>query len=319
MTSPESSAGIDRSNEVDLTAAVSLLWRYELDRQNEALTTSLIATKEEMAVTENNNLAMKKCLNDLLVVVASIATVLASKTDGSHHRLRLLRRQLRHALEPLREYVEDKGKMNKPLRTCITELERLYLPKESEHAALSNNAQDQTARSMEQSHARNIGAPGVSNQTPTEGGSVLTINSTANSAIASSTLQSVLAAVMKQNNRSIEEYYDAANDFRRQQKRLQQKNEGLFIDAFITGLDNDLYRRRIIHWLRKEGWNWPSLEHMVMFLLLEEEHFEKQEFAMAHQFEDGSVLLPDGTRKYGFIALSPITEEYLTSSDEEVA
>ena len=54
-----------------------------------------------------------------------------------------------------------------------------------------------------------------------------------------------------------------------------------------------------------------------MFLILEEAYFEKQEYAMAHQFEDGSVLLPDGTRKYRFVVLSPIAEEDLTSSDEE--
>jgi hypothetical protein len=48
---------------------------------------------------------------------------------------------------------------------------------------------------------------------------------------------------------------------------------------------------------------------------MEEEYMAKQEYAMDHQLEDGSVLFPDGERCYRFSYLPPITDEDLTSSD----
>lgn len=128
-------------------------------------------------------------------------------------------------------------------------------------------------------------------------------------------MEANLSTVMQQNGRSLEDYYDAAYDYRRQQKRLGPIDEDLFIHMFLVGLDATLYRRRMAHWMKKEGWSWAWLEHIVMFIILEEEYMARQEFALAHRFDDGSVLLPDGSREYRFVILPPITEEDLTPSE----
>ncbi|KAJ5714853.1 uncharacterized protein N7483_012034 [Penicillium malachiteum] len=120
-----------------------------------------------------------------------------------------------------------------------------------------------------------------------------------------------------QNGRSLEEYFKDAKTLRR---KLRQSNEfdiSSFISLFIDGLDKKIYRRRIIHILRKETWTWGWLKHMAIFIILEEQYFEKQAYALAHQQEDGSVILPDGTKQKRFVVIEPITEEDLSASEEE--
>jgi hypothetical protein len=127
---------------------------------------------------------------------------------------------------------------------------------------------------------------------------------------------------IQQRNRPISEYFDEAHEFRRRWSiavygngPTKDTNDALMISSFIAGLDSPLYRRRFKHWLRKEHWTWNFVCHFTQILVMEEEYMAKQEYAMDHQLEDGSVLFPDGERCYRFSYLPPITDEDLTSSD----
>jgi hypothetical protein len=126
-----------------------------------------------------------------------------------------------------------------------------------------------------------------------------------------------LDAVMHQQGRPLADYFDAACDFRRDQIRLDQASDPLFIEAFLAGCDNNLYRRRLTHALRKNGWYWTWLTHEVQYLVLEQEYMDKQSYALEHVMPDGSFMWPDGTCKYRIAVLPPITEEDLTDSDLE--
>ncbi|KAJ6024286.1 hypothetical protein N7540_005083 [Penicillium herquei] len=120
-----------------------------------------------------------------------------------------------------------------------------------------------------------------------------------------------------QNGLSLEEHFKNAKRLRRKLHRAKRCDESLFISSLINGLDKEIYRRRITHTLRKETWDWAWLKHMVFTIILEEQYFEKQAYALAHQQEDGSVILPDGTKQKRFIVIEPITEEDLSTSEEE--
>ncbi|KAJ5769378.1 hypothetical protein N7520_003937 [Penicillium odoratum] len=123
--------------------------------------------------------------------------------------------------------------------------------------------------------------------------------------------------VLKQNGVSLKKYFKEISGRRHKLGCRQSNNTHGIITAFLEGLDNDLYRRRIARWLKHETYEWHWLEHVVNLLIEEEKYFEKQDYALAHQFEDGSVLLPDGTIQRHFVILEPFTEADLSSSDEE--
>lgn len=294
--------------EVELIHPTALLWGYEMQRTNKELTTRLIATKAKVEENEALTRTISKCLNDLIVIVASITTELNNTGHGSHHRLRVLRRQLSHALSPLQDYAQAIDEKNKTLINCIAELEEMFLaqPKSSE----ARDAPDSKIHATTSAENQEL-------ETPQKAETAAGIRETTPRRLESQPMEAKLAAVMKQDKRPLEDYYESAKDFRRVQRRLRQDNEVLFIHAFIAGLDKTIYRRRIVHWLKKEHWDWAWLEHIIMVLILEEQYFEKQEYALTHRFEDGSVMLPDGTREPQFVILSPITEEDLTVSEGE--
>lgn len=296
--------------ELELVHPTALLWSYEMQRTNRELTARLIDTKTQAEENEKLTRTLSKCLNDLIVIVASITTELNNTAHGSHHRLRILRRQLHHALEPLRHYALAIDEKNKTLINCIAELEDMYnVTQVNTHEAKYGDAQTNpnTADARMSSN----------NDTSLIAEYSALLKETTIRSLATQPMEAKLAAVMKQDMRPLEEYYEEAKNFRRGQRRLRQDNEALFIHAFIAGLDKNIYRRRIVHWLKKEHWDWAWLEHIIMVLILEEQYFEKQDYALTHRFEDGSVLLPDGTREPQFVILSPITEEDLTDSEVE--
>ncbi|KAJ5668482.1 uncharacterized protein N7477_007052 [Penicillium maclennaniae] len=121
---------------------------------------------------------------------------------------------------------------------------------------------------------------------------------------------------MCQNERSLESYYDEANYLRRQSHPTRAEDE-ILVNAFISGCDDRLYRRRLDHAVRKGQRNWTRLSHEVQHLLNEEEYMENQKFALAHRNEDGSVLWPDGSVKHRFVAYLPFTEDDLTTSEDD--
>ena len=281
----------------------TLLWNYELRRENNALATHAMETRKAMAESETVTRTLVECLNELIIIAHSIATAIDKKVEDGHHRQGVLRRQLQHIYRPLRQFKDTLREKITILNNCIGEIERLYNLPEGSLSILSNSMTDDSKEQADQSLDPDASTAST--------GQLIKTEDMSDEAVA----EAHLTAVMNQNGRSLDEYYDAAKDFRRQQRRLRNGNEALFIDAFIAGLEKNIYRRRIIHWLRKERWDWAWLEHIVMFIILEEEYFQKQDFALAHQFEDGSILLPDGSRQCRFVILSPITEEDLTPSE----
>ncbi|KAJ5161202.1 hypothetical protein N7492_006594 [Penicillium capsulatum] len=297
---------------VNAVSPTVLLWNYELQRENKGLMEDHATLQDRLTEAEKLTRRVTKCLEDLVTIVASLASTMNNTAHNDSSRLQALRSQLRHTLAPLAEYAEAIEK-NSFLTDCIADLEKLnHLPAGcilESATPLTNDARfNIVADSLLCTHSRASSTTSTSSSTSAQ-------DSTGKSPAHAHAVQDMLSSVMQQNELSLEDYYDAAFHFRRRQKRLKRVNDDLFIDAFLAGLDNALYRRRMTHWMRKEGWSWAWLEHIVMFIILEEEYMAKQEFALAHKFEDGSYLLPDGSREHRFIILPPITEEDLTPSE----
>ncbi|KAJ6157467.1 hypothetical protein N7470_005059 [Penicillium chermesinum] len=284
------------STQFELRHPTALLWGYEMQRVTKELTERLVATKSQLEENEKLTRLMYQCLNDLIVILASITTELKNTSHSSRHRLQL--------------YANAIEKKNKTLISCITELKDMY---KREGTTAPTTAEASHDAETVDSHLH----PSTDTAKVKVGKITLKVTDSTEASLAAQPMEVKLAAVMKQGLRSLEEYYESARVFRRSQRRLQQDNDKLFINAFIAGLDRSIYRRRITHWLKKERWEWAWLEHIIMVLILEEEHFEKQEYALTHRFSDGSVLLPDGMREPQFVVLSPITEEDLTESEGE--
>lgn len=310
----------------------ALLWAYQLTRENESLTDYVQQVKGQLNDTEEFAQSIQKCLNKLVETVTSLAHIRTNKaqTDNDKHQLLLLRRQLQYTVGPLCEYGQSLVKKNKNLVECIAALGGLdalsaELGSEVEGSA-SGSATWQPSISAQGSElsgselSSNIftsppALPGNTSIFLTGGGPCSTQQPQPDTPI--DPLQTTLATLMKQNNRSLDDYFDTANIFRRDQRPLTPSTEKALVAAFIAGCDNALYRRRLTHALRKAGFNWTWLTHEVQFLVLEEEFMEKQKFALAHRNADGSVMWPDGSTRMRFMPLEPVREEDLTSSEEE--
>lgn len=303
-TAPEST----RSNGVNPAV---LLWNYELQRENKILTESSVKMQDQIAAAESLTERVTKSLEDLIVIVASLATTASNTSHSDKSCLEVIRSQLRHSLAPLAEYAEaiDNSSF---LADCISDLEKLNrLPSGSIIEAAAPSTENERFNIVAESFLKpRSGAPSTVSAAPSIDADDLTLESPT-----ASFMEANPSIVMQQCGRSLEEYYDAAYKVRRKQKRLKPVDDDVFIHLFLEGLDETLCRRRMTHWMKKEGWSWAWLEHIVMFLILEEEYMDRQDFALAHRFADGSVLLPDGTREYRFIMLPPITEEDLTPSE----
>ena len=308
---------------VALNYPLALLWSYEFRRQNGILTSRLLDIKDQLNATEQLNEWLSKVLNNLIVIIASMVTVVANRCDGAEHRIRLLHRLLGQALVPLYRYHTHFDLGNQTLIDCIAQLEALHdLPAISFDGDQVNSANSPSTALSKASDSPS-GSPRSAHASAQTGH--LRSGSTTCSeddepvspAEAREALMTKLDAVMHQEGRPLEDYFDAACDFRRDQIRLRQADDALFIEAFLAGCDNRLYRRRLTHALRKNGWYWTWLTHEVQYLILEQEYMDKQSYALEHVMPDGSFMWPDGTCKHRIVVLQPITEEDLTDSEPE--
>lgn len=305
--------------------AKSLLWTYQVSRENKALTDSLMKAKAQLDETENFAKTIKKCLDDLLDTIHSLAHIFDSEaqTDDDKHQLLLLRRELQHTLGPLCAYGKTLVHKNKKLVQCIATLEGL----------------EDLAREMSADVEDTPSAPGTPCPNPKFEGSepffsaatspIPTTSRTTASNIKDNPatpkqpqtkkdpIDPLFATIMQQRSRSLDEYFDEANAYRRQRRPLTPVIEKALVEAFIAGCDDKVYGRRLTHNLRKKEFTWTWLTHEVQFLVMEERYMEKQKFAMEHQDEDGSVLWPDGSMRTRFMPLLPVTGDDLTPSDGE--
>ncbi|KAJ5459688.1 uncharacterized protein N7458_001240 [Penicillium daleae] len=297
---------------------LALLWSYEFRRQNGILSSRLLDVKDQLNERALLTELLSKFLNDLIVIVASMVTVLTSRSEGAEYRIRLLHRLLGQALVPLCQYDAYFNLGNQALIDCITQLDALY---KQPMFSLDGDEVD-AATSLSSALSADSDATPQSPQSAEGGRAESSTESDQDDdqflpADAREALAMKLDAVMHQEGRPLEDYFDAACDFRRDQIRLGQANEPLFIEAFLAGCDNNLYRRRLTHALRKHGWYWTWLTHEVQYLVLEQEYMDKQNYALDHVMSDGSFMWPDGESKHRIVFLPPITEEDLTDSDAE--
>ncbi|KAF3390419.1 hypothetical protein F1880_009302 [Penicillium rolfsii] len=251
---------------------LALLWSYEFRRQNGILTSRLLDVKGQLNEREQLTELLSKFLNDLIVVIASMVTVLADQSDGAEHRIRLLHRLLGQTVEPLCRYAAQVDLGNQALIDCIAQLEVLY---ELPVFPLGTEGIDSSTSPSSALSATSDGPPQSlrpvhdgCNESMTESGHK---DDQISPDEAREALALKLDAVMHQEGRPLEDYFDAACDFRRDQIRLGQSNDPVFIEAFLAGCDNNLYRRRLTHALRKNGWYWTWLTHEVQYLILEQE------------------------------------------------
>lgn len=304
----------------------TLLWAYQLARENKALTDSLLDVKNQLQDTEEFAKALKKCLDDILDAVHSFAHIFDSetKTDDDKHQLLLLRRQLQQKLNPLCIY----GKMlvfkNKKMVKAIAAFEGL------DELARDMSADLEAATSGPATPCPNPKAKGTepfanaaASPSPTTNTARLTTSEPKDKTAApkesesGDVIDAFLAKMMQQQHRPLETYFDEVNAYRRVHKPLTPNLERSFVKAFIAGCDDKMYRRRLTHSLRKKEFTWPWLTHEVQFLVLEEQYMERQDFALEHLDEDGFVRWPDGSTRTRFVPLPPVTEDDLTPSDGE--
>lgn len=322
----------------------ALLWNFELQREKRAFMQHLMHAKFQLDETELLVKQLTSCLKDLTVIVASVATSLDDQTPQGQQRLRLLRTQLHEIVDPLYKNAKVIVGRNEVLLAAIAKLRGLH-----NTAILDKPANQIPPPGLEpvpaKKSSKRISNP-IPNPTPEreDASSPLThallkiTHSRSNSnqanekdltgpvnpthpakSMQQGDFNTQLDSVMKQNGRAIGEYFDAAHDFRREAlgTRAGLGKDHTIIEAFLEGLDRNLYRRRFTHWLRKEHWTWNFVFHYAQILIMEEEYMAKQEYAMEHKLEDGSVLFPDGERSYRFSYLPPITDEDLTASDTD--
>ncbi|KAJ5153389.1 uncharacterized protein N7482_009867 [Penicillium canariense] len=313
------------------TPPIALLWTYEFRRQNGVLTSRLLDVKEQLNQTEQLTELLSKYLNDLIVIIASIAGAVTSHSRSAEQRIRLLHHLLAQALEPLSEYEASMDLNDQAFIDCIAQLKTLYdLPaflideNEVYTAHLLSTAPSPTSVGMPEPTASSNNDPGLTDRLLAASTSSFdkdTIQDDPNppADAAENALAMKLDAVMQQEGRPLEGYFEAACEFRRDQIRMRQANDSVFIEAFLAGCDNKLYRRRLTHALRKNGWYWTWLAHEVQFLILEQEYMDKQNYALEHVLPDGTFLWPDGTCKRRIVTLPPITEEDLTDSESSNA
>jgi hypothetical protein len=278
----------------------------------------LLDVKDQLNEQKQLTELLSKFLDDLIAIIASMVTILTSYSVGAEHRILLLHRLLGQAMVPLYQYATNVDLGSQALVDCVAQLEALHdLP------AFSSDS-DEVNAATSPSSALSAASEGMP-QSPrsAHGGHAesTTENDQGNDQISPDEAREALAmkldAVMHQEGRPLEDYFDAACDFRRDRIRLGQANDPVFIEAFLAGCDNNLYRRRLTHALRKNGWYWTWLTHEVQYLIMEQEYMDQQTYALEHVMPDGSFMFPDGTCKYHIVVLPPITEEDLTDSDLE--
>lgn len=122
---------------------------------------------------------------------------------------------------------------------------------------------------------------------------------------------------MKQNDSTLQQYYNTANEFKANCLAIQPRDEAAFTKAFIYGLSKVVYRRRLARAAKREGYAWAALTTHLNWLVLEDQYIKDQAFALNHRFSDGSVLWSDGSRRYRFVQLPVLTEMDVDSTSDE--
>lgn len=105
---------------------LALLWLYEFRRQNGILTSRLLDIKDQLNENEQLTELLSNFLNDLIVIVASMVTVLTGYSDGAEHRIRRLHRLVCKALVPLYHYNARFKLGNQDLTDCMAQLQAMY-------------------------------------------------------------------------------------------------------------------------------------------------------------------------------------------------
>ncbi|KAJ5917828.1 hypothetical protein N7454_010203 [Penicillium verhagenii] len=280
-----------------------MLWRWELDRQNGNLTAQL--TNALNIITEISEVN-RQLLLTMESTVEVMADILVAKRSRPQETFNINAPDLReHFIESL-NWVDlceqEVNTQHVPLNICLTEINRFVnqcktminrkqTPEPEVEASssptpikdeLENDSEREDYKNHEGAYAQNNGQSGL-----------------------------------KQRGRSLDRYFLLIKAHRRDSRLFETGTNYDFIEIFLKGLDSNTLRRRIIHWLKKETYEWIWLEHIVLYIIHEQKYFLKQDYALAHQFNDGSVQLPDGTRQRRFILLEPINEEDLTASEKE--
>lgn len=304
----------------------TLLWSFQLARENKIMADALRDVKNQLADTQDFAQTLKKCLDELLDTVHSLAHIFdsESKTDDDKHQLLLLHRHLQHTLEPLCKYGRTLVLKNKKMVQCIAALEGLedlsrYRSADVEVTTSGPSTPCPKPKSEVTGpffSATTSPVPTTAYSTPSKAKDKPATHQK-HQPERKDPMDALFAQILQQRNRPLETYFDEASAYRRDHRPLTPNVENALVKAFIAGCDDKLYRRRLTHSLRKKEFNWTWLMYEVQFLILEEEYMEKQKYALAHQNEDGSVLWPDGSTRTRFVSLAPVTEDDLTSSDGE--
>ncbi|KAJ5965395.1 hypothetical protein N7481_012109 [Penicillium waksmanii] len=321
----------------------ALLWKYELQREKRSLTEHMIEAKHQIEETEDLVTRLSRCLKDLTVIVASVATSLNDQTPQGQQRLRLLQTQLHEIVDPLYQDGKTIVNRNESLLAAIATLRGIHNTPNVVDTTITSRTPPGLSRpkglakpSTDPNRERPASSPLTQalltisrsqtdqNQTKETEPSLADKHAIAQILSRESFSKSV-EKVIRQRGRPIGEYFDAAHDFRRRWSisihgsgPTSTNNDSYIIETFIEGLDSALYQRRFTHWLRHEHWTWNFVFHFAQILVMEEEYMAKQEYALDHKLEDGSVLFPDGERSYRFSYLPPITDEDLTSISDRI-
>ncbi|KAJ5289204.1 hypothetical protein N7478_002234 [Penicillium angulare] len=293
-----------------------LLWSYERLRTNRALTTALVDAKGTYDESVELVNCLSKSLQECIIIISAITTFnnQASNPPASQDYQIVLKRLSKRALESLRAYATLPAYRSKTLSQCVAELECLCNDPD-----VRPSSPEPTDTEINEIIAESMWTPKPTiTLTSSERDTPVKSESESTSELAGQPVTEYFP-LMKQGDHSLEKYFEAVRKIYISHCKQVESNRLLphFIQSFIYGLNEKIYRRRIIHALRKEGWTWAPFENMVEFIILEEEYFKHQDHAVQHRMEDGSVILPDGSRLDQFIELLPITEQDLTESEKE--
>lgn len=294
-----------------------LLWNYELRRTNQILTERLLQTKRTVNEAEEVNDYLCECLKHLLGIMSSLMTANTNSAEGDQSlELRKLQRQFKRTLKAVKKYTKATDENSETINNCISTIS-LLLGQFKERAAANKPPTTGIKSTLPEDTTMTDAAEDKQTRRWSASTHPFVKQEEQDESLTNTEIEANLKARMKQNGRPLELYFEEAKLYRIRMRAIRPNNDIDHIGPFLAGLDNNLYRRRIVHWLRQEAYDWPWLEHIVLCIISEEEYFAKQDYALAHQSEDGSVLLPDGTRQHRFVILQPITEEDLTDSEEE--
>jgi hypothetical protein len=297
-------------------APEALLWSYELSRQNKTLIEHIETVEKQLLTTEEHSRNLEQYLKSLTNLVTALDHIEGVNNIDTEERLLRLRQQLENIVLPLCDSDQTLVKKNKALLKCITELETICnMPAgTSPTASIPQPASISVTESEDTPHSQ----PLLVNTRPIP--AVIVPSPSPSLRLPSWLLPEITMTLetMKQNNRSLETYYDEANYLRRQARPITTEDETM-VKNFIEGCDDRLHRRRLTHALRNGDMNWTRLGHEVQHLLNEEVYLENQKYALAHRNEDGSVMWPDGSVRHRFIAYLPFTDSDLTTSEEDVS